>query len=390
MPEKERPFKYKAFISYSRKNEKIASKLHEALETYTISAKLIQNLPHLPKKLGRFFIDKEEMSAHHSLEEAIKDGLNNSEFLILICSPDAVSSSYVNDEIEYFIKHRDRKKIIPYTIAGEPNATTKPNIDDIFEAFPSALRKNSEGIEENPLSIDIRPGMDSPKRAFLKVVATLLYLDFDDLWQRDKRRRQKQNIIISILVGTLFSVLMLMMWYNWETRTQQDQTLKEQGNIKKELQETQKTIKKTTTTIQKSQQEAIAHSLCLMKKQQLTTLFKNNKHERTKLEKQLRKTPNSYISNKVDLEWMHALQEMNAVKSWTQTAQKEHNVPTKLINHYKVLLFDEINKQHQTVQIKQGKLQVVPPFQRLIIYEKLSKLRAKEPNLVEQVTHFFL
>ncbi|HFU76593.1 MAG TPA: hypothetical protein ENK66_10150 [Arcobacter sp.] len=44
-------YKYKAFLSYSRKDNKLAKKLHKQLENYKIPKDLYEEYPNLPSKL---------------------------------------------------------------------------------------------------------------------------------------------------------------------------------------------------------------------------------------------------------------------------------------------------------------------------------------------------
>ena len=66
------------------------------------------------------FRDESELSASSDLSKDIEGRLADSEFLIVICSPDTKNSRWVDQEIRTFIKHRDRKNILPVLIKGEP------------------------------------------------------------------------------------------------------------------------------------------------------------------------------------------------------------------------------------------------------------------------------
>ena len=53
----------------------------------------------VPKTLRPIFRDREEFSAGHSLTEQTLAALEVSQFLIVVCSPNAARSKYVNEEI---------------------------------------------------------------------------------------------------------------------------------------------------------------------------------------------------------------------------------------------------------------------------------------------------
>ena len=97
-------YKYAGFISYAHANEAIAARLHKALETYPIPRSLLlqTGLDQSRNKLSPIFRDATELTAHHSLSEKIRDAVETSRFLIVICSPAAKASHWVNEEIRLF------------------------------------------------------------------------------------------------------------------------------------------------------------------------------------------------------------------------------------------------------------------------------------------------
>jgi len=200
-------FEYKAFISYQREDEWFAKWLFNKLEKFSIPASLnIKNSEN--NKLGKFFRDTEELSTGPSLSEELKKPLDNSEFLIIICSPNSAKSFYVNEEVKYF-KTLRKYNIIPIIIDGEPNATIDPIFNLSDEAYVEALRfdvdEYGDITEElaNPLAPDIRKGKDSKEKAKTRIIATLLNVKFDILWQREKKRLFKERLIY-LLVLVLF------------------------------------------------------------------------------------------------------------------------------------------------------------------------------------------
>ena len=95
-------FKYRAFLSYSHRDSAWGKWLHSALEGYRIDKDLVgRQTPAgpVPKTLRPIFRDREDFSAGHSLTEQTLAALEASRFLIVICSPNAAQSKYVNEEI---------------------------------------------------------------------------------------------------------------------------------------------------------------------------------------------------------------------------------------------------------------------------------------------------
>ena len=83
--------KYKAFISYRHRELDIAvaKKIHKSIERYTIPRYLRKNGQ---KRLGLVFRDREELPLSSNLTDDIFSALDNSEFLIVVCTPDTPQS----------------------------------------------------------------------------------------------------------------------------------------------------------------------------------------------------------------------------------------------------------------------------------------------------------
>jgi len=100
---------YFAFISYSRKDKNVANWLHKRLETYTYPANLVraENQPKDEKYIRPIFIDTKDLqSEHRPFEVGIQQALQSSKFLILICSRNSAESTYVNQEVRYFLESK--------------------------------------------------------------------------------------------------------------------------------------------------------------------------------------------------------------------------------------------------------------------------------------------
>ena len=82
-------YKYKAFVSYKHTHQdaKWAKWLVDAIESYQVPKALIT--PERPKRLGKLFRDKDEGHVTHDLNQLLKDALDDSEYLIVVCSPAA-------------------------------------------------------------------------------------------------------------------------------------------------------------------------------------------------------------------------------------------------------------------------------------------------------------
>ena len=187
-------YKYKAFISYNHneRDSRVARLLHNRIETYTVPRKLRKNGK---KKPGKVFRDQEELSASSDLNQHIRDALDESEFLIVICSPGAVASRWVSKEIAYFLEHHKQERLLTVLTGGEEN-----------ELFPALF----PGLPE-PLSMDLRQGYDLKSR-FLKLCAPLMGCEYDELVMRDQKRRRRQMMWwmagIAAVAAVIISILL--------------------------------------------------------------------------------------------------------------------------------------------------------------------------------------
>lgn len=218
----ENDYKYLAFISYSHKDSKWGKWLHKSLEKYKIPKRIVQSQDShkaLPKRLFPIFRDREELPTASNLSESINQALIDSNFLIVICSPNSASSHWVNEEIVTYKKIGRDDRIICLIVDGEPNASDKL-IETKQECFPEALRfkvsKQGTILKEKaePVSADLRPGRDTKNDAKLRIIAGLLGIGFDELKRREliRYRRRLTGVaaasvsFMMILIGlTLFS-----------------------------------------------------------------------------------------------------------------------------------------------------------------------------------------
>lgn len=210
------PFRYKAFISYSWADRRATEQLFHRLENFHTPKSLVgaptANGP-APRRLVPIFRDRDEEPAGYNLRDAIETALDESEFLIVVCSPNSVRSKWVTKEIAFFRKRRDPRNVIPYVIDGEPMMSSVPG-REAEECFPEALRVETaidgtptgEAIEA-PLAADCRPTGDGFKLAVLKVAAAMLGVGLDALVQRDAQRRARR---MRVALGVVSAVALAM------------------------------------------------------------------------------------------------------------------------------------------------------------------------------------
>ena len=190
---------YRAFISYSQKDKAFAKRLHKALENF--------KLPN-GKLFGRVFRDDDELGGAASLSNALEGAINSSEDLIVIASPNAVASKWVNQEVIQYKKLADPKKqVFAIIIDGAPHAAN-PAEECLVPALKFSVTPDGQisNIPDEPLAPDARK--DPFAKLVTRIVAGIENIPFDTLWQRQKRQR-RNRIIVSCAVIAAIAVPLL-------------------------------------------------------------------------------------------------------------------------------------------------------------------------------------
>lgn len=190
---------YRAFISYRHRPLDIAAAkaVQSKLETFRIPSYISKKDG--IKKLGRCFRDQDELPTSSNLADNIVDALENSQWLIVICTPALSESKWCLTEIETFIKLHGRDRVLAVLAEGEPG-----------ESFPSLLRfetlDDGTVVEREPLAADIRGQMKKKlKIEKLRLIAPMLGVGFDDLRRRARERFMKTVVAASLAVVVFFA-----------------------------------------------------------------------------------------------------------------------------------------------------------------------------------------
>lgn len=176
---------YYAFISYKSEDATWAKWLQRELEHYRLPRNNREEHPSQSRGIRPVFRDSSDLSSG-LLAKEIHKALEQSKYLIVICSPLAAKSPWVADEIQHFIDLGQEERIIPFIISGTPFSSASEE-----ECLPLPLRRLKGKREIRGINIS-EMGRDA---AMVKVVARMLDCRFDKLWQRHEREKRK-NIFL--------------------------------------------------------------------------------------------------------------------------------------------------------------------------------------------------
>jgi DNA-binding beta-propeller fold protein YncE len=138
---------YDGFISYSHAaDDMLAPRLQAGLQRFA--------KPWWKRRALRIFRDESSLSANPHLWSSITEALDQSGWFVLLLSPDAAGSDWVNQEIEYWKEHKDPSRILPVLTDGTFEWTDN---DVSGTAVPEQLQGT---FSEEPRWVDMRFARD--------------------------------------------------------------------------------------------------------------------------------------------------------------------------------------------------------------------------------------
>jgi WD40 repeat protein len=136
---------YDGFISYSHSaDDLLAPRLQAGLQRFA--------KPWWKRRALRIFRDEASLSANPHLWGSIVEAMDQSDWLVLLLSPDAAQSEWVDREVEYWLEHKDPNRILPVVTGGE-FAWGDDGIDPASTAAPPAL---FGAFADEPRWVDLR------------------------------------------------------------------------------------------------------------------------------------------------------------------------------------------------------------------------------------------
>ena len=221
--------KYWAFLSYSHQDNREQRSdpptvshlcwgnwLLGALKTFSIPAEFAGQINGrgeiIPERIDSIFQDEPELPDNANLSAEIRQALEQTICLIVVCSPRSAKSLRVNETVRYFKQLGRGKQILPIVVAGEPNVIDggKPGLSAEAECFVPALRHPvrpdgtleatkraakyifvdaRHGVEKREILVkDHRTAEADLEMAKIQLIALLLGVGFNGLWWREQKR----------------------------------------------------------------------------------------------------------------------------------------------------------------------------------------------------------
>ncbi len=199
---------YDAFISYSQAVDgALAPALRRAL--------LRIGVPWYRRSSRSIFLDNSSLAADASLAGALSDALERSRFLVVLLSPEAARSRWVDQEIERWLRSRPIETVVPVVTCWRPDqpGANLAAFDWRGGDVPPALRGR---FADEPRPVDLRWVRGSPRDAVLgderfrngvaEIAARLLHRSKEALVDEDRRRRRQARGLLVVGLTVLVAL----------------------------------------------------------------------------------------------------------------------------------------------------------------------------------------
>lgn len=192
--------RYAAFLSYSHHDRAAARRVQAAVEAYRVPESLVgtpgAHGP-VPPRLRPVFRDEADLAASGDLSASVAQALDQSDALVVLCSPAAAQSAWVAEEVRRFKARAGPARVFALVIAGTPFAADGRLGDPAQECLPLPLRRVVTPAGEvtqahaEPLVADIHAA-GGAHHARLRLMAGLLGVPADSLVHREHGRRTRR------------------------------------------------------------------------------------------------------------------------------------------------------------------------------------------------------
>ena len=187
--------KWDICVVSARSDEQIANSLADSIRKYRLPSGIASSQNDTDYR--RILLDTQETP----FDEKVREQLDNSRFLVLLCSPDAKNSAPLSQRLNAFYQTHDRDRMIAVIVRGEPEESFPESFIErklVQHILPDKrVIERMETIE--PIAADLRADTEKRRKQLLhyetiRIVASVMSLHPDDLVQRMQTRRKKTLI----------------------------------------------------------------------------------------------------------------------------------------------------------------------------------------------------
>jgi hypothetical protein len=206
---------FDVFLSHSSADNRIVRRLHRRLERYKAPGRAV-----VPSRKLRVFHYQTDLPLSLSLRQALANRVSEIDQIVVVVSPDAACSEYVDFEIRTYIESHSEHKLFVVLARGEA-----------ADVFPLSLKKSYPGASYSDIC-----GCDCNffswwlwqrwrfKSITLPLIARLFSVDTDVLIRRERRQRFYRVLSISVVVLTIFIIFLIGFFQTPERAWMQSQT----------------------------------------------------------------------------------------------------------------------------------------------------------------------
>ena len=222
------PYKYFAFISYSRKDGKAAAWLQKRLEWFRFPVKFVpeDQRPPDPRYVRPIYRDRTNLPVtDEHYWKNIRLALDQSRFLIVITSPNSATSEPVEMEVAHFLKNHQQRgsMVVPIILSGSATGTGG---DGAF--CPSLRALGASLIARNLPKMSPDEGADEQdawEQGFIELVSYLLRLDRSVVGDHIQSETRKQARVLRhwlVAVSALALLVIVGAVLAWDQKKKAD------------------------------------------------------------------------------------------------------------------------------------------------------------------------
>ena len=219
---------YDGFVSYSHASDDLlAPRLQAGLQRFA--------KPWWKRRALRMFRDESSLSANPHLWSSIAEALDDSRWFVLLLSPDAAASPWVNREVEYWLAHKEASRILPVVtegIFGWAGSDISPETDSAPPALFGAFQEEPRWVDLRWARSETQLHLNNARfrDAIADVASALRGVAKDDLESEEVRQHRRTirtawaAVVVVLLLGVAAAIgAVVAVNQSNEAQTQRDE-----------------------------------------------------------------------------------------------------------------------------------------------------------------------